>query len=800
MLFKNPFPYALVLWLGVVNIINAADEVPLNKDVTEYLKKYCVACHGAEMPKAGLGLHRFADELAVLKERKAWDNVQVMIDAGDMPPKDKPQPTADETTIFLAAIKGIFERSAKNGKVDPGRVTARRLNRNEYNNTSRDLIGIDLRPAEDFPADDVGHGFDNIGDVLTLSDVLMERYLTAAEGIVEKAIALDPPKSPDRGQSSRYLEPAGPGIPDQPNREVDAAKTTPTESGPLHTPYKLGDSGEYIFRLNAYREGDQPVKVAILLHAKDLPNPATEEETKKLTGAALKALMPFRILAIEELKAKDDKGRKPLEVKFQIEQPGDYRVAAALVTAEKEGDPAPKMFVGTFHLIGPTDTRPVFHRTMLAGLDNKTPEEKTRNILNRCASRAFRRPATTAELDRYVKLVEQTTASGKRWEEGIQFAMQAVLISPKFLFRLELDDSPSAKDIRPLNEFQLAARLSYFLWATMPDEELFQLATRGELKKNLEPQIRRMLRDPKAKTLVENFALQWLQIGRIKQFQADQQLFPQFDEPLKMAMLQETELFLEELIREDRSILNLVDADYTYLNEPLARLYGITDTAGNLSGQKATKPGQPLRGKQFVRVSLQGNQRGGLLTQASILTVTSNPTRTSPVKRGKWVLEQILGTPPPPPPGAVPELDDAKRMLTGTLRERMQQHRENPACANCHAKMDPIGFAFENYDAIGRYREKDGEGKIDPSGVLPDGKTFQGPQELKEILKAKKQLVARCLAEKLLTYALGRGLEYYDAPAIDKIVQRIETEDYKFSAVVLGIVNSDPFISRRGSE
>jgi hypothetical protein len=310
-----------------------------------------------------------------------------------------------------------------------------------------------------------------------------------------------------------------------------------------------------------------------------------------------------------------------------------------------------------------------------------------------------------------------------------------------------------------------------------------------------------MLADSKASELVNNFAMQWLQIQRLERFTPDAKLFPTFNDRLRAAMLTETRMFFESVMREDRSILELLDADYTFLNEPLAKHYGIADTNGNWLGQKPAKPGgKPIRGQEFQRVSLQGQSRGGLLTQASVLTVTSNPTRTSPVKRGRWVLEQILGEPPPPPPPNVPDLPEDKNAIAGgTLRKRMEAHRKNPSCANCHAKMDPIGFGLENYNAVGAFRDKDGEFAIDPSGEFADGKKFSGPEELKSIIKGKKALFARCLAEKMLTYAVGRGLEYYDRPTIGRIVTQLAASDYQFSALITEIVKSDPFIKRRGA-
>jgi hypothetical protein len=447
----------------------------------------------------------------------------------------------------------------------------------------------------------------------------------------------------------------------------------------------------------------------------------------------------------------------------------------------------------------------------MACTPGKSQREQSREILTRFASRAYRRPATPEEVERLLRLIDAALARHEKWEAGIQLAIQAVLVSPKFLFRVELDDRPVGGSAGaspsqpgspvPLDDYQLASRLSYFLWSTMPDEELLRLAEKHSLSQDLEGQARRLLKDPRSKALVDNFAMQWLQLRNLKNFAPDPRLFPDFDEPLRAAMLKETELFFEAIMREDRSILDLIDADFTFLNSRLARHYGILDTSGTRSGEKGKKLGELIRYGEFSRVHLKDGERGGLLTQASILTVTSNPTRTSPVKRGRWVLEQILGTPPPPPPPNVPELAEGeKAQLTGSLRQRMEQHRANPSCAVCHTKMDALGFAFENYNAIGAFRTKDGNFTIDPSGTLPDGKTFQGPAELKAILKGKKELFARCLTEKMLTYALGRGLEYYDKPTVDGIVAELARNDYKFSTLVVAIVKSDPFRLRRGKQ
>jgi hypothetical protein len=390
---------------------------------------------------------------------------------------------------------------------------------------------------------------------------------------------------------------------------------------------------------------------------------------------------------------------------------------------------------------------------------------------------------TPAEVERLMKLYDFARRNGEVFEGGVAQALKAVLVSPNFLFRGELQPEPdNPKAVHPVNEFALAARLSYFLWSTMPDEELSALAEKNLLRKNLEAQVRRMLNDRRSRALVENFAGQWLQLRNLAIIQPDRKLFPSYDAKLRAAMTRETELLFETVVREDCSVFEFLTADYTFVNERLARHYGLAGVSG----------------EDFQRVSLKGQPRAGVLTHASILTLTSNPTRTSPVKRGKWVLENLLATPPPPPAPGVPELDGQKQ-LTGTLRQRMEQHRANPTCASCHTKMDAIGFGLENYDAIGAFRAQDGGAAIDPSGELNAAEKFQGPVDLAKLLATKKQDdYLRCLSEKLLTYALGRGLEYYDRNTVKSIADGLAKRRYTFSGLVLEVVNSVPFQKRRG--
>lgn len=783
-----------------------------------FVKKHCLDCHGTSDVKADLSLAADRDLAALTVRRGVWENVLAMVETGQMPPSDVPRPDPVELDRFVSFLKAAFEDADRNAKPDPGRVTVRRLNRVEYNNTIRDLMGVDFNPAEDFPSDDIGHGFDNIGDVLTLSPVLMERYLSAAESIVNRAIVASPPKPTERGTGARYLEPAGRGVTERRWRPISSSATEAILSGPLHTRYMVPDDGEFNFRFNCYTDADpsQRVQVAILACGKPDTGAATDAEAAQLTGAAIPALKPFVIIKTVEVTSRSSKEPQRIEVRVPPVR-GFERMAVAIVRPQpapeapadapadalKAANTAPDVtvLIDHFSLEGPLDTRPASHRKLLACAADQSRDDQTREVLTRFVTRAYRRPATRDEVDRLMRLAAQAQTDGLNWEGSLQRAMMAVLVSPKFLFRLELDDRPASPEHRPLDEFQLASRMSYFLWSTMPDDELFALAQRGELTANLESQVRRMLADPKSHALVDNFAMQWLQLQRLKTVAPDPKLFPNFNDRLRSAMFRETELFVDAIIREDRSVLDLLDADFTFLNETLANHYGIADTMGNWRGQPATRPGgQPISRREFVRVSLPHKLRGGLLTQASILTVTSNPTRTSPVKRGRWLLEQILGAPPPPPPPNVPELAEGeKAQLTGSLRQRMEQHRANPACANCHAKMDPLGFAFENYDAIGAFRTKENDFPIETAGVLPDGKAFQGPGELKSILMEKRNQFARCLTEKLMIYALGRGLEYYDRRPVLQIQSVLAKQDYKFSVLVTEIIKSDPFRLRRGT-
>ena len=752
--------------------------------IVPFVTKHCIDCHGPKKKKADLALHVFTDSASILKARKTWTAVLTQLHAGEMPPSGRPKPAHEDVEKFVKAVTGIFDRHDASAPRDPGRVTMRRLNRTEYENTIRDLVGVEFS-GDELPSDDVGFGFDNIGDVLTISPLHMERYLAAAENITTRAIVVGPlPKLQHRSQSAQFLEPGG-TFPAGKSRIL----TSPKES--LHTPFEVSLPGqcEIAVKLTPDQLGDEPVKFALQVDGKDAKTFETKlTDTKQATYKASVTLPKgeHRVAVVFLNPFKEPKEEKKDEKKE--EKKGE----------KKEEKKQRGIRVSSLALDGPGDTRPESMRMLLADTEKLEGPAKTKFVLKRFLDRAYRRPATKEELDRVLVVAEKGDGS---IEAKVQLAMQAILVSPKFLFRVELDDRPKEKVSHPLDDYALASRLSYFVWNSMPDQELFDLAAKKTLHNALDAQVKRMLHDPKSSALVDNFAVQWLQLRPLASFAPDGKTFPRFNDSLRRDMLKETKLFIQAIVDEDRSVLDLIDGKFTFLNERLAVLYGIADTNGNPRYQKAvTKPGRPIQGdEKFVRVSLEPTVRGGILTQASILAVTSNPTRTSPVKRGRWVLEQILGTPPPPPPPDVPALDTGKQ-TTGTLRQRMEQHRENVACAGCHARMDPIGFAFENFNAIGEFRKTDGTAPIDASGTLPGGQTFNGPADLQKILRGKTELFGRCLTEKMLTYALGRGLESYDKPAIDGIVAALQKNDFKFSILVASIAQSDPFRLRRGKD
>jgi mono/diheme cytochrome c family protein len=727
-----------------------ADPAAYRQTVQPLLAKYCLVCHNAKLKTANLNLEAYKDAPAALKDPDVWENVLQKLQSGLMPPPGLPRPKPEDVAAVDRWIQALLAES-DGAPQDPGRVTARRLNRFEYTNTVQDLLNLSFHAADDFPADDSGYGFDNIGDVLSLSPVLMEKYLAAAEQIARLAIMTDGRTKPtmDRYKADRV-----------------------SQLGPLfQARHRFPVNADYEFRasLSGRRPlGDQHIKIALFI---DDRQANVAEQTFPRTKARL---FDTRV----PVSAGDHTAR--LEILDDGFAPDD----------PERADKIRGMSIDYLEVRGPFQKdppeRPASEKLIFAcgHPAGKHTDACIRPDLTDLATRAWRRPVTPAEVDRLAGFVKMAEKDGDSFEKGMRLALEAILVSPHFLFRIETDSKPNALRPHPLSDYELASRLSYFLWSSMPDEELFRAAAANRLHRPeaLEAQVKRMLQDEKSSRLVRNFAGQWLELRNLDSVKPDPQRFPNFDEELRGAMRRETELFFDSIVHEDRSILDFIDAKYTFLNERLAKHYGI--------------PG--VTGPEFRRVELDGTERSGILTQASILTVTSYPNRTSPVLRGKFLLENILNSPPPPPPPDAGVLDESKVNLNGTVREQFEQHRAHPQCAGCHVRMDPLGFGFENYDAVGSWRTNEGKFPVDASGALPDGRKFSGAADLKAILRTAQDDFAQCITEKMLTYALGRGMERYDRPAIREITRKMAENDYRFSSMILGIVESTPFRMRRG--
>jgi hypothetical protein len=754
---------------------SAAPDDTFQTTILPFLKTYCLECHNGSKAAGGLTLDGYQSELHARKNRKDWVTVQHLLAAGEMPPKKKKQPTKAETEFILNWIENTLTKVDCGQPQDPGRVTLRRLNRAEYNNTIRDLCGVDFKPAEDFPSDDVGYGFDNIGDVLSLQPILLEKYMAAADKILDTALTL-PPRPVKVVQTFRpqQIETTPPGAKTRTTgangRRIDKIVLTSDGHARLPQSYNFTDEGDYALRFTGWgtRVGGEFPKVVIRVDGREVGTVTVDAPQEKPRAY--------------EAKGRFTAGEKRVAVAFLNPHEEKATIFSHQFKVARQFGVVDIQVEGPFNSVPRPD--PASVKLLLASRPGDTVSKTAaaEAVLREFARRAYRRPVKPAEITRLMRLFEIAAAQSEPFEKAVRLPMKAVLCSPHFLFRIE-DDPKDPDGVRTLNDFEFATRLSYFLWSTMPDEELFRLAEKGELRKPavLDAQVKRMLRDPKSRALSENFAGQWLQLRNLKTLAPDKGYFPAWDDALGTAMAREAELFFEHIVRNDRSVLEFLDADYTFVNDRLAKHYGI--------------PG--VSGSDFRQVQLPDGRRGGIVTMASTLTVTSNPTRTSLVKRGKWILENVLGTPPPPPAPDVPELPPTGE-LKGTLRQQLEQHRENPSCAVCHAKLDPLGFGLENFDGIGGWRDLDNKQKVDSSGVLPDGAKFSGPAELRKVLLGKSELFRRCLAEKMLTFGLGRGLEYYDKCAVDEVVRKASAGGDRFSAVVLAIVQSDPFQKRKG--
>jgi mono/diheme cytochrome c family protein len=1018
----------------------AAADAEFREKVTPLLKTYCYSCHGDGANTGGLALDSYKTAASITADPKTWDKLYRYVRTHQMPPSTEEQPTDEQRKEIYSWVDAQLNHYYT-AHPDPGRITIHRLNKSEYNNTIRDLLGMDVHPADDFPMDDSGYGFDNIADVLSLPPMLMEKYLTSATKILDEAIATEPVVSKvtrtpaslaevayysfgDRGDGWVRLNSGNDGycavdvdvpaageyimrilsfarIDGDPGINGGSVAAGIQGKGPMTASLQLektvvkqvpivedeahpqvyemrvaAPAGKQRFQVvvHHYRGGDNEDIVSNAKIGRDQPGPIfikyieiegplphacaiysamdlkangpvedLPDGTRKLTGesdlsvpvdVAKDSTVTFRVTA-EALRAGTDPaqlelradgkaiekfdvlapalrlplpsqngrggrggggggqggpgggnpGRLPAEQRAGIPQmyeittnlpAGKHVLSAAFVNPFSDPKNAdPNLVQRAIIVLGaqvvnesqpparppmPEIVRQMFVKhgvdvpvnvqadAPLAGAfgDAKSAPSiaAARGIIADFAFRAWRRPVPEKQLDGLMRVYGAAADHGETFFGSVKLAMEAVLISPRFLFRGTYDPgatiagnpaggaeiamnsnpavnlNPPANSNQPgsstqhaisdptaslnpaastqpaignsnaggmqlVDEYALASRLSYFLWSSTPDDELLDLAGRGELRKNLPAQVKRMLADPKAQALVENFGGQWLQFRGLETFEPAK-TFTKFDPALQAAIKKEPELFFNYIMRQDQSVVDFIDADYTFANQRLAEFYGISGVTGD----------------DFQKVSLEGTPRRGILTEAGILLLTSNPTRTSPVKRGKWVLENVLGAPPPPPPPNIPALDDVHRQLTGTLRQRLEQHRANPLCASCHAIMDPIGFGLENFDAIGDFRTLDvNKAKIDSTGTLITGESFDGAIELSKVLStSRREDFVSCLSEKMLTYALGRGVEYYDRATLDEIIDRVEKGDDRFSSLIDAIVMSTPFQMQRVGE
>ncbi|MEM8733548.1 MAG: DUF1592 domain-containing protein [Planctomycetota bacterium] len=763
----------LALWtvgFPVLEPAEAADEKQklseLRGRVLPLLEEHCLDCHSGAEPDAGLTLDHFDKPIDFLKGRDVWEHAAQKIKIEEMPPPEDSSLSDADRKYLVDWIMSTIDDYECGLEPNTGQVTLRRLNATEYRNTIRDLFAWrDYRPESAFAGDDVGYGFDNIGDVLTLPPLLMEKYFLEAERITQTLIKTPPRERPfERSVSGGQLQLSGKS--NRGSSELTLASSGKDDvailaeqipwSGPFFLTVTAGgdQAGREPCVMEVYVDGRLKGKRAV---PNDSGTPTDYQFRLPLKAGSRKIGIRFANDFYNAGPPKLDRNLVIHHVSLTGKKKSTGKLAASKLPASNK--------------------RIIFKTPSGAG----DTESVTRRVIQSWASRAFRRPASKQDLDRLVELALSVQEDGDSFEESIQVALQAILISPKFLFRVEPPAAGLAfQKYRDLDEFELATRLAYFLWSSTPDSELLKLASAKKLREGntLEWQIKRMIDDPRATQFVHNFAGQWLTLRKLRDFKPDPAEFPKWNDSIRNDAVMETKRFFLEVMRKNMSVLRLIDADFTYVNERLARYYGIRGVTGD----------------SFRPVSLKGTQRAGLLTHASVLAVTSNPTRTSPVKRGKWILENLLDKPPPPAPAGVPELEEEKGQLTGTLRERLEQHRANPACANCHKLMDPLGFSLENFDAVGAYRTKDGIHQIDATGEMPDGTQVRGATELQKLLTERhRDDFVECLTEKMLTYALGRGLEYYDKCAVDKITDKLKQDNYRFSTLLVEIVRSEPF-------
>ena len=751
-----------------------------------------MTCHNARFRVADLVLDSETVDVARAADHpEIWERVVRKLRAGAMPPRLRPRPDAATYDRFRAWLEDELDRAAATDP-NPGRTeTFHRLSRAEYHNAVRDLLHLDVEVAELLPADDTSYGFDNIAGVLGVSPTLMERYLSAARKISRLAVG-SPMPSPI-AETFRIESDLG---------QDDHLDGLPFGTrGGVAVRYNFPEDAEYVIEIlpdGALRREPHDLEVAIDGERVHTFSIGVTPDPDAPRGLYLPVTEPV------EIRIPVRAGPRNVSVAFvkksSAEPEGMRKLYLRPFTGEGSGgDSRYQPYVDSVTISGPFEAsgvRPVddppsrqriFVCRVGAGASPDLTTACAREVLSTLARRAYRRPATDRDVDDLLAFFEAGSSNGT-FDSGIELALRRLLVSPEFLFRVERDPEEIAPGTTyRVSDLELASRLSFFIWSSIPDDELLDLAATGRLSDpaTLEAQTRRMLADDRSSALVSNFASQWLGLRNVTAVQPDEDVFPDFGEGLRRGFVRETELFFESVLREDRSAVDLLEADYTFVNERLARHYGIPN----------------VRGSHFRRVTLDGQSdgiRGGLLGHGSILTVTSYANRTSPVLRGKWVLENILGTPPPPPPAAVPPLEETTSGKTLSMREAMEQHRANPVCASCHTLMDPPGLSLENYDAVGRWRTQSETGMpVDASGTLPDGAEFDGPVGLKSALLAHPDRFVTTLTEKLLTYALGRGLDYNDAPAVRSITRRAHDDEYRLTSLIMGIVRSAPFRMRR---
>jgi mono/diheme cytochrome c family protein len=762
---KLPLGGAVLIIFGGVALSAATppptvDTAGFNAKVKPILENICSQCHNPELMSGDVNLMPYLDPATVMTDRAAWEKITHKIAAGEMPPAGIQRPPQDQLTALVNFIKGEFDKADALAKPDPGRITARRLNRNEYRNTIRDLLGVDFRADNDFPTDDSGYGFDNIADILTVSPLLMEKYLNAAETIASRALGADPlPKKPIEVTA-----------------DLKSNNLRRLDYSTVEASQRIDFDGEYnlIFGFPGQRSADAaPVKMAFYMDGQLLSTMDVETKPSKLVY--------FNPFSDGEMRLYLPEGDHVFRAAFLND---DF--VAQFKTDKEAYDDKKNKFIGSITFVGPYPSKvEKVSRKMILTCDPATGAACVEKIVTNLASRAYRRPVTKNEVAGLLKFVTLAKTQGQSTEQGIQLALEAMLVSPEFLFRIERDPSPTDPEkTHRITDVELASRLSYFLWSSMPDAELMTLAETNKLHEQatLDAQLKRMMTDKKAAAFADNFAGQWLEVRNLDSITPDPKKFPAWTPQLKEEFRTETRLFFQYVLSENRPVTEFVNAKYTFLNGHLAGYYGIDG----------------IKGPDFRKVDLTTDQRGGVLTQGSVLAVSSYPNRTSPTIRGKYILNNLLGSPPPPPPPDVPALDVSKVGSDVSLRKQLEAHRANAVCASCHSKMDPLGFALENYDPIGKWRTVDGNFPIDVGGTLPGGKSFTTAAEMRTVLLDRMPEVSHCMTDKLMTYALGRGMQTYDKRALEQVEKAVAADGYRFQTMVHEVVMSLPFQSRRG--